>query len=242
MPPRMTEAALHIKANRTACNKPVEGLVSICGVDEGETLWLPAVYLFGWKPNKEEMQRSSLLRAAQPLTQQEAATTAWFAIRFGRSEYGIFDVFPDEAGRDAHLAGPIAKALMDKADELLVKQPSIRNLDILADKLPDKSGPEPVTKGLLLTFKPKAGHEQQVEQFLRDAKGFVEQEPKTLAWFGLRVDNGHYGIFDVFPDNGGRFSHLAGHIPRELAKHSLSLLGSMPDLEMLDIIAAKPVA
>ncbi|MFC3110298.1 hypothetical protein ACFQAT_22095 [Undibacterium arcticum] len=46
-------------------------------------------------------------------------------------------------------------------------------------------------------------------------------------------------IFDVFPDNGGRFAHLAGHGPRELAKHALSLLGSMPDLEILNVLAEK---
>jgi quinol monooxygenase YgiN len=181
------------------------------------------------------------LRAAQPLAQQEAATTAWYAIRFGKSEYGIFDVFPDDAGRDAHLAGPIAQALMEKADELFAKPPSIRKLEVLADKFPEKSRAEPVTKGLLLTFKAKSGHEQQVEQFLRDAKDFVQQEPKTLAWFAVHLDDGNYGIFDVFPDNGGRFAHLAGHVPRELAKHALSLFGSMPDLELLDIISAKPV-
>ena len=49
------------------------------------------------------------LRSALPLVRQEAATTAWFALRFGRSEYGIFDVFADEAGRDAHLTGPVAR-------------------------------------------------------------------------------------------------------------------------------------
>lgn len=179
------------------------------------------------------------LRDAQPLAQQEASTTAWFAIKFGRYEYGIFDVFPDEASRDAHWSGPIASSLMQKADDLLVRQPAIHRLNVLAEKLPDASGAEPATKGLLLRFKAKAGHAQEVEQFLRDARNFVLQEPKTIAWFAIHLDDGHYGIFDVFPDNSGRFAHLTGHVPRELAKHSLSLLGSMPDLEMLDIIAEK---
>jgi quinol monooxygenase YgiN len=177
------------------------------------------------------------LRHALPLAKQEPATAAWFGLRFGRFEYGIFDVFFDEAGRDAHLAGPIAKELMGRADELFTKPPRIQRFNVLADKLP--AAAEPVTKALLLTFKSKAGHAQQVEQFLRGAKSFVDQEPKTAAWFAIHLDDGDYGIFDVFPDNGGRFSHLTGHVPRELGKHALSLLGSVPDLEMLEVLAAK---
>lgn len=76
------------------------------------------------------------LRSALPLVRNEPATTAWFAIRFGRSEYGIFDVFPDDAGRDAHLSGPIAKALMQRAGELFSKPPQIQKISVLADKLP----------------------------------------------------------------------------------------------------------
>lgn len=176
-----------------------------------------------------------LLRDAQPLAQQETATIAWFAIRFGRYDYGVFDVFPDMAGRDLHLAGPIAKALLERSEELFVAPPAMRKVDILAEKL----GSGPVAKGLLLTFKARSGHELQVAQFLREAKQFVLQEPGTVEWFSMRLDGGEYGIFDVFPDNGARFAHLTGHVPRELAKHSLSLLGSFPDLDMLEIIAAK---
>jgi quinol monooxygenase YgiN len=187
----------------------------------------------------KDTEVEQLLRSAQALVQQEAATPAWFAIKFGRYEYGVFDVFPDDAGREAHLAGPIAKALMDRAGELLAKPPSIQKLDVLAEKLPVQRSAELVEKGLLLTFKSKSGHEQEVEQFLHDASSIVVQEPKTVAWFAIHLDDGHYGVFDVFPDNGGRFAHLTGHVPRELAKHSLSLLGSMPDMSMLDILADK---
>ena len=63
------------------------------------------------------------------------ATTAWFAIRLSPSTFGIFDVFPDEAGRQAHLNGPIAAALMARASELLSQTPLIEKLDVLAAKL-----------------------------------------------------------------------------------------------------------
>jgi quinol monooxygenase YgiN len=179
------------------------------------------------------------LRSALPLVRQEAATTAWFALRFGRSEYGIFDVFPDDAGRDAHLSGAVAKALMDRADELLAEPPRIQKLDVLAYKLPAGVPAEADTRGLLLTFKAKSGHEQEVEQFLRDAKPLVDEEPETTAWFGIRLEDGEYGIFDVFPDHWGRFKHLTGHVARELAKHSLTLLGSLPDPDLPNVLAEK---
>jgi quinol monooxygenase YgiN len=178
------------------------------------------------------------LRSALPIVRQEAATTAWFAIRFGRSDYGIFDVFPDDAGRDAHLTGEVAKALMARADSLFAKPPQIQKLDVLAEKLPGGAF-EPTTKALLLTFKAKTGHQQAVETFLRDAQPIVQEEPKTTAWFAIHLDDGDYGIFDVFPDAGGRFAHLTGHVARELAKHALTLLGSLPDPELLDVLAEK---
>jgi quinol monooxygenase YgiN len=180
------------------------------------------------------------LVSALPLVNNEPATTAWFAVRFGRSDYGIFDVFPDDAGLAAHLAGPVAKALMERADTLFDTPPLIRKLDILSEKLPGATTTvDLVTKGLLLTFKPKSGHETQVEEFLRSAQPLVQDEPKTTAWFAIRTDDGEYGIFDVFPDNAGRFAHLAGHVPRELAKHALTLLGGFPDMTMIDVLATK---
>jgi quinol monooxygenase YgiN len=178
------------------------------------------------------------LHSALPMVRDEPSTTAWFAVRFGRGEYGIFDVFPDDAARDAHLAGPVAAALMQQAGELFETMPRIQKLEVLADKMPIVST-ESDTKGLLLTFKAKPGHEQEVEEFLYAARELVESERRTTAWFAMRTDEGEYGIFDVFPRSEDRFIHLVGHVPRELARHALTLLGSMPELEMLNVEAEK---
>jgi quinol monooxygenase YgiN len=87
------------------------------------------------KPGKEDAV-AEFLSGALPLAQAEPATTAWFAIRLGNSTFGIFDAFPDDAGRQAHLSGPIAAALMEKASELLAVPPKIEKVDVLASKLP----------------------------------------------------------------------------------------------------------
>ena len=87
------------------------------------------------KPGKEA-EVESFLKSGLPLAEQEPATTAWFAIRMGPSTFGIFDAFPDEAGRQAHLSGQIAAALMAKAPDLLAQAPQIEKVDVLAAKLP----------------------------------------------------------------------------------------------------------
>ncbi len=87
------------------------------------------------KPGKEA-DVESFLRGGLPIVQDEPATIAWFGIRLGPTTFGIFDVFPDEAGRQAHLSGQVAAALMAKAPELLAKPPVIEKVDVLAAKLP----------------------------------------------------------------------------------------------------------
>src|SRR5215469_5563642 len=86
------------------------------------------------KPGKEE-EVASFLKSGLSLVQQEPATVAWFGIRMGPSTFGIFDAFPDEAGRQAHLNGKVAAALMAKAPELLAQPPKIEKIDVLAAKL-----------------------------------------------------------------------------------------------------------
>jgi quinol monooxygenase YgiN len=189
------------------------------------------------KPGKER-DVEAFLRSALPLAAEEIGTTAWLAVRFGRGAYGIFEAFLDDTARQAHLEGPVVQALRDRADELFDELPRIKKLTVLAEKIPS-NGSAPDSKGLLITFRAKSGQEPAVEQFLRDARSLVRSEPKTTAWFALRTDAGEFGILDVFPDNGGRLAHLIGQVPRELAKHSLTWLGSMPELEMLSVEAEK---
>jgi quinol monooxygenase YgiN len=86
------------------------------------------------KPGKEA-DVAAFLESALPLARAEAGTTVWFGIRLGEREFGVFDAFPDEAGRQAHLSGPIAQALMAKAPELFAEPPRIDKVDVIAAKL-----------------------------------------------------------------------------------------------------------
>jgi quinol monooxygenase YgiN len=87
------------------------------------------------KPGKEE-ELGAFLAGALPLAQAEPETSAWFALRLAPGTFGIFDAFPSDTGRKAHLAGPIAAALMAKAPDLLSEPPTIEQVDVLAAKLP----------------------------------------------------------------------------------------------------------
>ena len=86
------------------------------------------------KPGKEAAVEE-FLRGGLQIVQQEPATTTWYALRLAPSVFGIFDTFPDDAGRQAHLSGRVAAALMAKAGELLSQPPKIEKVDVLAAKL-----------------------------------------------------------------------------------------------------------
>ena len=87
------------------------------------------------KPGKEDALRGFLQQGLE-LANQEKTTPVWFALRLGPTTFAIFDAFADEAGRNAHLNGPIAKALMAQAPDLLAAPPAIEQLDVLGAKLP----------------------------------------------------------------------------------------------------------
>jgi quinol monooxygenase YgiN len=87
------------------------------------------------KPGKED-DVASFLEGGLAIVQDEPATTVWFALRLGPTTFGIFDAFADDAGRDAHLAGRVAAALGEKAEELFAEPPDIQKVDVLASKLP----------------------------------------------------------------------------------------------------------
>lgn len=179
-----------------------------------------------------------LFRSVLPMVRQEVDTIAWYGVRFGRSDYGVVAAFPGEQSRDAHHEGSAFHSIM-KAGSLCTRKPSWESAYLLSYKLSEGEEHSPDAKGMMLRFKAKGGHEEDVEEFLLAAAPWVRDEPRTAAWFSLRFENGEYGIFAAFPDNGGRLAHLTGHVMRELAKHPLSFLGGFPELDLVSIVAEK---
>ena len=84
----------------------------------------------------KESEVEEFLKSGLPLVMEEPATIAWFGIRLGPTTFGIFDAFPDDAGRQAHLSGKVAAALMAKAGDLFSEPPTFEKVDVLAAKLP----------------------------------------------------------------------------------------------------------
>jgi quinol monooxygenase YgiN len=81
----------------------------------------------------KEADAEAFLRSAQPLALDENGTLKWYAIKLGPRKFGIFDTFANEAGRNAHLTGEIAKALGARASELFALSPQVEKVEILAN-------------------------------------------------------------------------------------------------------------
>ena len=112
-------------------------ILKVQSINGGETMITVALYVrLEAKPGKEK-EVEAFLKGGLPLVQDEPDTIAWFGIRLGPTTFGIFDAFPDEKGRQAHLAGRVAAALMMQAPELFAKPPVIEKVDVLAAKLPE---------------------------------------------------------------------------------------------------------
>ena len=81
----------------------------------------------------KEAAAEAFLKSAQPLALKEKGTLKWYAIRLGPKRFGIFDTFANEAGRNAHLTGEIAKALTARANELFAVPPQVQKVEVLAN-------------------------------------------------------------------------------------------------------------
>jgi len=81
----------------------------------------------------KEADAEAFLKSAQPLARDEQGTLKWYAIKLGPGKFGIFDTSANEAGRNAHLTGEIAKALGARTDELFAVPPQVEKVEVLAN-------------------------------------------------------------------------------------------------------------
>ncbi|KAJ3932341.1 MAG: hypothetical protein NXY57DRAFT_1003456 [Lentinula lateritia] len=199
------------------------------------------------KPSQTEAI-TDFLHTGYTLVPSEPLTREWFAVKYEDSNpptYAIFDTFAAEEGRQAHLTGQIAKALMDNASSLLDVSPEIAQLDVLVGLVrPNKGSGEGttagVTKGLRVLFTAKPDKVDAVRDFLKSAIPLVEAEPGTTYWYAVEFPGTNtFGVVDFFPDDAGRGAHVAGKVAAALFGSADELLTGAPDLVKLDVIAAK---
>ncbi|MEM9338101.1 MAG: hypothetical protein AAGA66_05190 [Bacteroidota bacterium] len=191
------------------------------------------------KPGKEQAVIDFLL-GGLPLVKDEPDTQSWYAFQIGDNTFGIFDTFSKDEGRQAHLEGEVAKALLANADDLLVDfevSVSIQPVDLLATKL--SKGDE--NKGLLVIMKAKEGKTSEVENFLLSGKKLVNDEPKTLSWYAIQINSDTYAIFDTFSEESGRDAHLNGKVAAALVENAPVILEGFDTqaIQMIDILTSK---
>lgn len=191
------------------------------------------------KPGKEEAVRDFLLGGLS-LVNEESGTESWYAFQIDESTFGIFDTFSNDQGRKAHLEGEVAKALLANADDLLEDfdvSVSIQPVDLLATKL----AKEEENKGLLVIMKAKEGKTSEVEDFLLAGKKLVNDEPKTVSWYAIKINSDTYAIFDTFAEDAGRDAHLNGKVAAALMENAPVILDNFDAqaIQMIDILALK---
>jgi len=191
------------------------------------------------KPGKEQDVKNFLLGGLS-LVNQEPQTVSWFAFQMDNKTFGIYDTFEVEEGRQAHLTGEVAKALLANSDDLLEGfNPStdIQTIDVLASN--HKSGLQ--NKGLLVIMKSKEGKTSDVENFLNVGKQLVSDESKTLSWYAIKIDATTYAIFDTFADDSGRDAHLTGKVAAALMENAPVLLEGFEAsaIQKIDILTFK---
>jgi len=191
------------------------------------------------KPGKEQAVKHFLQGGLQ-LVNREPQTVAWFAFQIDKNTFGIYDTFEVEAGRQAHLKGEVAKALLANADDLLENfdaNTSIQTVDVIASN--HKLGIQ--NKGLLVIMKAKKGKSQDVENFLNAGKELVSNEAKTLSWYAIKIDEFRYAIFDTFTEDAGRNAHLSGKVAAALMENAPVILESFEGsaIQTIDILASK---
>ena len=191
------------------------------------------------KQGKEKDVKNFLLSGLS-LVNQEPQTESWFAFQVDEKTFGIYDTFEIEAGRQAHLTGEVAKALLANAGNLLENfdaKTSIQPVEVIASH--HKSGMQ--NNGLLVIMKAKKGKSRDVESFLNVGKQLVGEESMTLSWYAIKLDDTTYAIFDTFEGDMGRDAHLTGKVAAALMENAPTILEGFEAsaIQKIAILASK---
>ncbi len=190
-----------------------------------------------------------LSEGAALVTKTEPNTLYWHALKKTDGSFGIFDVFPNEAGRNEHFAGQVAAALSANAETLVDHGwdpgvvANITNSTVLSYKKPSESSAS-ATQATYIVLNAQAGKEHALEELLTGAAPVIkENEPKTLLWTSLKLNNNTFGIFDTFTDESGREAHFSGQVAAALKAQADDLVaggwenGVLKNIHNFDVIA-----
>ena len=174
---------------------------------------------------------AQFLSGAAPLVKEsEPGTELWFALQgASESQLAIFDIFRDEAARDAHFSGDVAGALKANASELVEGGwnggvvANVNHAQVLSAKAPVDL--YDATTATYIRIAAAPGQGDALAELLTPAGPVVaETEPKTLYWVALRIDQDNFAIFDIFADETGREAHFAGQVAGLLKEQSVTLV------------------
>lgn len=194
---------------------------------------------------------AAFLAAAAPLVAQtEPGTALWFALRGAENRLAIFDIFVDEAARDAHFSGAVAAALNQNAGTLVAGGwdggvvANINNSNVLSAKAPVDI--YAATTATYIKIEAAPGQAENLAALLTAAGPIVaETEPKTLFWVALQIDETNFAIFDIFAGPEGREAHFAGQVAGLLNERASVLVaggweaGVVANVSNFDILAIK---
>ena len=180
-------------------------------------------------PGKETELANFLIGGAALVKETEPNTLLWSALQLDDTTFAIFDTYPDPAGRDAHFGGKVAAALSQKAPELIqggweegvlsnVANPKILGAKV-APTLPE------LQKAMFIRLTAAPGKETELANFLTSGVAMIEaNEPETLYWYALQIDENTFGIFDFFAGQSGIDAHFGGKVAAALNEKAPELI------------------
>ena len=209
-----------------------------------------ATYIsFKAQSEQDKKLANFLSEGAKLVTKTEPNTLYWYALKKTDHSFGIFDFFPNEAGRAEHFGGQVAAALNANADNLVAQGwekgvvANITNSRVLSYKEPSENSVS-ATQATYIVLNAQVGKEQALEELLTGAASVIKQtEPETLLWAALKLNHNTFGIFDTFADNNGREAHFAGKVAAALKDRADGLVvggwenGVLTNIHNFEVIA-----
>ncbi|MCH9686202.1 MAG: hypothetical protein K0V04_32515 [Deltaproteobacteria bacterium] len=205
-------------------------------------------------PQQAADLRSFLKIGRDGVARNEPGTPHWYALERedGAGQFAIFDLFPNQAGRDAHFNGEVAAALASKAPQLVAGGwddgvvANVLHYETIAQKIP--ASPVSVTKATYIPMTAAPGQADALAEFLvAGCQMVIDGEPLTPYWLALRSeqDDHRFAIVDLFPNQAGRDAHFGGKVAAALQGNAEALVaggwsdGVLANVVHFDVVAAK---